>query len=138
MVDTTEPRTLIKAGTFGGDFESAVKRFDGRVERIPEFFPGSEQYALCARRGDQVYMLVTGKESPLEAIDKGYNVVLTITSRSSALNEDLARRFQDTLEVELDATISDENIACYKAVGLFFQAIEKDPEDDMTFLRSRE
>lgn len=131
------PPTLTRVGRYDTPLERAVKEFSEPLEPITFGLGNTVKY--CAfQKTEPHYLLIVSRQKEGEVTAAGYNVMLTVTSRSETRNQNIAYQFEKETGIKLNLAVPGQINTQNQMIGLAFLAFEKNPLGAMTFLKRRE
>jgi hypothetical protein len=131
------PPTLTRVGRYDTPLERAVKEFSEPLEPIT-FGLGNTRKYCTFQKTEPPYLLIVSRQIEGEVTAAGYNVMLTVTSRSDLRNSEIADQFEKETGIKLNLAVPSQINTQNQTIGLAFLAFEKNPLGAMTFLKRRE
>ncbi len=115
MVELTDPKTWIRVANFEGNFREAVLRFDKRLTAVQG--ETSEIYLIFDEKEN--YLLMVSKDN-YQRSDR-YNLVFTLSSRSSDKNNNLTEKFEKQTGIRLrkEDSLDFYRSICNKAFSMY-------------------
>lgn len=136
IVPSERPITLARVAIFNGNLETAVQRFNPACARVTAGLGNTKKYALY-HEGQRPYLLMVSQQINKEITvvqGSSYNSQLTVTSRYSDLNEEVAREFQTKTGIEFRE--SPAKLAEFmQNMGMSFSVFEMHGQKAMEVLR---
>jgi hypothetical protein len=122
MVKMDMPKTLTKVAVLYDDLESRVKKFSKEAKPVAVGFGNTLKYGLYNENPPYLMMVSQQKDKILNA--QGYNLILTITSDSDNLNNQIYEDFRQKTNMELREA-SESLAEMMQAVGVSFVVFKK-------------
>ncbi|MEK6882291.1 MAG: hypothetical protein AABY22_21915 [Nanoarchaeota archaeon] len=97
---TRLPETLVRGAIYNEDIEKVLYNFDERFERLDSMLGNTIPFGLYSRVPEPYFILISQQKDRWVS-EFGYNVLLSITSESSELNENLFNKLKERTKLDL-------------------------------------
>ena len=130
------PQTLVKSGRYDYPLEEAVKKFREKLEPIAEILGNTVKYATF-NQSQEPYLLIVSQQKHRLVTPLGYNVLLTIASRSEQRNKEISDQFELDTGIDLCIEIPESLRRMYDIIGMTFMVFERNPIVAMDILKGK-
>jgi len=130
----TLPQTLVRVGRFDKPLKDAATRSHERLEPAKFGLGNTTKYATFSQ-GSPHYLLMVSQQKAKVRTAAGYNVILTVTSRSDEQNKEVVDRFESETKIPLDLSVPRALQLQMTMMGASFQAFESSPREARAVLR---
>ena len=127
------PQTLVKVGNCKSNLEDAVKDFSEELKPVPFGLENTVKYAIF-KEAKESYLLMVSQQKDKLINSAGYNTMLTISSYSDSINQQVADRFEKETGMYLSIKVPEYLRRQFAIFGMSFQAFEKNPKAAMAII----
>lgn len=132
MIDK-KSQTLVRVGRYDNPLEEAVKRFSEPLQPALMGLGNIVKYATF-KEGADPYLLIVSQQKYSLMTTTSYNTILSVTSYSEKMNQDIAKKFEDETGMNLNMYVPEPLRIIFAMMDLSFKAFEKNPKAAMAYL----
>jgi hypothetical protein len=135
-MNDTKPLTLLRLGRYFSPLEEAIIRFEEPLRPVASILGNTIQFGTY-KVSKMPYLLMVSQQIDKILTPQGYNIILSVTSRSESRNLQIAGIFEVQTRIDLDVKVPEDLVNMFTSMNYLFPIFEKHPKEAMDELARR-